>query len=52
MSFKEVKTVDVALALVKNQNIKAPSGATGAPLIEVLGDLVPYRLVSCFFARN
>lgn len=35
--FREVETVDIALTLAKYMNIKAPSGATGAPLIEVLG---------------
>ncbi len=34
--FREVETVDIALTLAKYLNIKAPSGATGAPLIEVL----------------
>nr|WP_321399311.1 alkaline phosphatase family protein [uncultured Desulfobacter sp.] len=35
--FREVQTVDIALTLSKYLRIKAPSGATGAPLIEVLG---------------
>ena len=35
--FREVQTVDIALTLSKYLNIKAPSGATGAPLTEVLG---------------
>jgi predicted AlkP superfamily pyrophosphatase or phosphodiesterase len=34
--FREVETVDVALTLSKYLSINAPSGATGAPLIEVL----------------
>ncbi|BBO74829.1 alkaline phosphatase family protein [Desulfosarcina widdelii] len=34
--FREVQTVDIALTLSKYLRIKAPSGATGAPLIEVL----------------
>lgn len=34
--FREVQTVDIALTLAKYLRIKAPSGATGAPLIEVL----------------
>ncbi len=34
--FREVETVDVALTLSKYLRINAPSGATGAPLIEVL----------------
>jgi len=34
--FKEVQTVDIALTLSKYLNIKAPSGATGSPLTEVL----------------
>lgn len=34
--FREVETVDVALTLSKYPGINAPSGATGAPLIEVL----------------
>jgi len=46
VSFKEVKTVDIDLTLVKNLNIKAPSGATGAPLIEVLGDLANILLIA------
>jgi predicted AlkP superfamily pyrophosphatase or phosphodiesterase len=36
--FKEVETVDIALTLAKYMNIKAPSGATGAPLIDVLSE--------------
>jgi type I phosphodiesterase/nucleotide pyrophosphatase len=35
--FREVQTVDIALTLSKYLRIKAPSGATGAPLTEVLG---------------
>jgi predicted AlkP superfamily pyrophosphatase or phosphodiesterase len=35
--FREVQTVDIALTLAKYLRIKAPSGATGAPLTEVLG---------------
>lgn len=34
--FKEVQTVDIALTLSKYLNIKAPSGANGSPLTEVL----------------
>jgi len=34
--FREVQTVDIALTLSKYLRIKAPSGATGAPLTEVL----------------
>ena len=34
--FREVQTVDIALTLSKYQKIKAPSGATGSPLSEVL----------------
>jgi len=34
--FREVETVDIALTLSKYLRIKAPSGATGAPLVEVL----------------
>jgi len=34
--FREVQTVDIALSLSKYLRIKAPSGATGAPLSEVL----------------
>jgi len=34
--FREVQTVDIALTLSKYLKIKAPSGATGAPLTEVL----------------
>lgn len=34
--FREVQTVDIALTLAKYLRIKAPSGATGAPLTEVL----------------
>ena len=34
--FREVQTVDIALTLSKYLKIKAPSGATGNPLIEVL----------------
>ena len=34
--FREVQTVDIALTLSKYLRIKAPSGATGAPLVEVL----------------
>lgn len=34
--FREVQTVDIALTLSKYLKIKAPSGATGAPLSEVL----------------
>ncbi|EXJ12636.1 alkaline phosphatase family protein [Imhoffiella purpurea] len=34
--FREVQTVDIALTLAKYLGIKAPSGATGTPLIEVL----------------
>ena len=34
--FREVQTVDIALTLAKCLRIKAPSGATGAPLTEVL----------------
>lgn len=34
--FREVQTVDIALTLAKYLKIKAPSGATGSPLIEVL----------------
>jgi len=34
--FREVETVDVALTLAMYFRINAPSGATGAPLIEVL----------------
>ncbi len=36
--FREVQTVDIALTLSKYLNIKAPSGATGAVLSEVLGE--------------
>jgi len=35
--FREVQTVDIALTLARHLRIKAPSGATGAPLTEVLG---------------
>ena len=35
--FREVETVDVALTLSKYFSINAPSGATGVPLVEVLG---------------
>ena len=35
--FREVQTVDIALTLSKYLKIKAPSGATGIPLTEVLG---------------
>ncbi len=35
--FREVETVDIALTLSKYLRIKGPSGATGEPLIEVLG---------------
>jgi len=35
--FREVQTVDIALTLSKYLRINAPSGATGVPLIEVLG---------------
>jgi hypothetical protein len=35
--FREVQTVDIALTLSKYLRIKAPSGATGVPLSEVLG---------------
>jgi len=35
--FREVQTVDIALTLSMYLRIKAPSGATGAPLFEVLG---------------
>ena len=34
--FSEVHTVDIALTLSKYMRIKAPSGATGTPLTEVL----------------
>ncbi|MGB3648352.1 MAG: alkaline phosphatase family protein [Desulfobulbales bacterium] len=34
--FREVQTVDIALTLSKYIKIKAPSGATGVPLAEVL----------------
>ncbi|MCP4196978.1 MAG: alkaline phosphatase family protein [Proteobacteria bacterium] len=34
--FREVQTVDIALTLSKYLKIKAPSGATGSPLAEVL----------------
>ena len=34
--FREVQTVDIALTLSKYLRLKAPSGATGAPLVEVL----------------
>jgi len=34
--FREVHTVDIALTLAKYLEIKAPSGATGIPLTEVL----------------
>ena len=34
--FREVQTVDIALTLSKYLKIKAPSGATGSPLSEVL----------------
>ena len=34
--FREVQTVDIALTLSKYLKIKAPSGATGSPLMEVL----------------
>jgi len=34
--FREVQTVDIALTLSKYLKIKAPSGATGSPLTEVL----------------
>ena len=34
--FREVQTVDIALTLSKYMKIKAPSGATGDPLLEVL----------------
>jgi len=34
--FREVQTVDIALTLAKYMRIKTPSGATGAPLDEVL----------------
>jgi predicted AlkP superfamily pyrophosphatase or phosphodiesterase len=34
--YKQVETVDLALTLSKYLNVKAPSGATGNPLIEVL----------------
>ncbi len=34
--FREVQTVDIALTLAKYLGIKAPSGATGMPLVEVL----------------
>jgi predicted AlkP superfamily pyrophosphatase or phosphodiesterase len=34
--FREVQTVDIALTLSKYLRIKAPSGATGKPLTEVL----------------
>jgi len=34
--FREVQTVDIALTLSNYLKIKAPSGATGAPLTEVL----------------
>ena len=34
--FREVQTVDIALTLANYLNIKAPSGATGTPLTEVL----------------
>lgn len=34
--FREVQTVDIALSLAKYLRIKAPSGATGSPLIELL----------------
>jgi hypothetical protein len=36
--FREVETVDIALTLSKYLRIKGPSGATGKPLIEVLGE--------------
>jgi hypothetical protein len=35
--FREVQTVDIALTLSKYLKIRPPSGATGMPLIEVLG---------------
>jgi hypothetical protein len=35
--FREVETVDVALTFSTYLRINAPSGATGAPLLEVLG---------------
>lgn len=35
--FREVETVDIALTLSQYLRIKAPSGSTGAVLIEVLG---------------
>jgi predicted AlkP superfamily pyrophosphatase or phosphodiesterase len=35
--FREVQTVDIALTLAKYLRIKAPSGAAGTPLSEVLG---------------
>lgn len=34
--FREVQTVDIALTLANYLRIAAPSGATGAPLVEVL----------------
>jgi predicted AlkP superfamily pyrophosphatase or phosphodiesterase len=34
--FREIQTVDIALTLSNYLNIKAPSGATGRPLYEVL----------------
>ncbi len=34
--FREVQTVDIALTLSKYLKLKAPSGASGAPLMEVL----------------
>ncbi len=34
--FRKVQTVDIALTLSKYLKIKAPSGATGSPLTEVL----------------
>ncbi len=34
--FREVQTIDIALTLSKYLNIKAPSGASGKPLTEVL----------------
>lgn len=41
--FKEVQTVDIALTLSKYLKIKAPSGATGAPLLEVLNQIKKFR---------
>ena len=34
--FREVQTVDIALTLSRYLKIKAPYGATGSPLSEVL----------------